>query len=307
MAEKENEKEVVQPNLIETSVPNNTEETNEKMANDGDELFTDYWRNAVDTLAEFTEKFPIFQLAQARRLLRNMNPNLPEEYENIKFDSEDKGLLWLQKKGYILLTESNHIITKDFYRFISHDTFGDGLSKNDNVRVPKEFDVYMKNKKGERVNAGKTSIKEYFKTDKRRKNIMKSMWIVIDNLPTSKDFTLGNLPWTVMYEEPVEVVEIVDGAEVKKIKTRVVQVAYFSKGEENALAEIIRNKGQVLKEARDSVRRIAMVEDESSACLVPYYGFTEIFTEDTSSYRKIKLVERRNKSDAWKDAGDEKK
>lgn len=266
-------------------------------------LVVDAWREQAQVLINVMEKFPILQYAQARRILREVDPDKDKILNLNKFDKEDKIISWLQNKGYLLVTESLHVITKDFYKFITYDNFYDGLNKNEFMKVPKEFDYYLKNQKGERVKGGTTSIKDYFKTDQRRRDILKSMWIVADNLPDSKEFIVANLPWTIIFEEKVDTISTVDGEEQTTTNWKVVEVAYFHNEGERALAEIIRNKGNVYKEVRNSVHRIAMVENPEHAFLVPYYGFTEIFAEDKNTHRHIKLVERRNKEIAWKDAG----
>lgn len=266
-------------------------------------LVVDAWREQAQVLINVMEKFPILQYAQARRILREVDPDKDKILDLNKFDKEDKIISWLQNKGYLLVTESLHVITKDFYKFITYDNFYDGLNKNEFMKVPKEFDYYLKNQNGERVKGGTTSIKDYFKTDQRRRDILKSMWIVADNLPDSKEFVVANLPWTIIFEEKVDTISTVDGEEQTTTNWKVVEVAYFHNEGERALAEIIRNKGNVYKEVRNSVHRIAMVENPEHAFLVPYYGFTEIFAEDKSTHRHIKLVERRNKEIAWKDAG----
>lgn len=265
-------------------------------------LIADCWREQAQVLIETMEKFPILQYLQARRILREADPDKDKIIDKDNYENEDRIISWLQNKGYLLLTESRHLITKEFYKFITYDTFFDGLNKNALFRVPKEFDFYLKNKKGERVKGGTTSIKEYLKTDQRRRDILKSMWIVADNMPDSKNFIVANLPWTLLYEERVDAIQTVDEEEKVDTTWKVVEVAFFHEGGERALAEIIRNKGKVYKEVRNSIHRIAMIENPDHAFLVPYYGFTEIFTEDKTTPRHLKLVERRSQEIAWKDA-----
>ena len=55
------------------------------------------------------------------------------------------------------------------------------------------------------------------------------------------------------------------------------------------------------KETRETVRRIAIIDNANHAWEVPYVGFKYICVLDDDSPQNYKVIEKRNNEDLWKD------
>lgn len=250
-----------------------------------EKIYMDFIRNVLF-------KTSILTIGGARKILYN-------SFEELDGDKKatDKILIDMQEKGYLLITENSFIISKGLYERITSDKFFDGVDKKAALAVPTEMTVYTRDNDGKRIVGGSTTIPDYLKEDKFRRELLACMWYVIKKMPVSKDFVIGSLPWNILYEDDT-FSETVDGEEVPI--TKIIEVAYIPESAENSRVEMIKACGKVPEEMRLGIRRIAIIENENHAFKIPYYGFTEILTVDDTVPNHLRIVEKRAPSDAWK-------
>ena len=85
-------------------------------------------------------------------------------------------------------------------------------------------------------------------------------------------------------------------------KDMLYQIAYVPKRTEDIEFELMRNLPKVdHQELRDSVRRIAVLENEKSIDKVPYVGFTHICKINEKTERGYEVIKSpRKRTEAWK-------
>ena len=189
------------------------------------------------------------------------------------------------------MSEDGYAMTQGYYLNITRDFFFDGIVKNNSLRVPKKIYLYGINEEGKTGPLKELKLEEQI-TKKDKQNIA-CMWLVIDMLPDSFEFVIGDRPWNVIFTT--------EATETKK--GLLYEVTYIPQDSEDINIEIIKNIPKVdAKELRESIRRIAILEDERHEWKVPHLGFTHICKIDEEKSNGYRLINKPRKlSEAWKD------
>ena len=197
----------------------------------------------------------------------------------------------LQRKGRLYLTYDGFVITRGAYLDMTGDKKYDYVDKNGPVRVPEEMSVIKFE-----ANKVRTVIKRGGVLDlmpRGYKDVLDAMWIVIDKMPNITELTRSNSPW---------IYSFIVGVEGKD--ELLYQVTKFTKKNESLKAEMIKSLPKIKNEAaRNSIRRIAIIENESHAWAVPYLGFKYICVIDDTVPAHFRVVEDglRKNEELWKD------
>lgn len=230
-------------------------------------------RFAIETL----KKVPVFRYSQLREML------------SIEFDisiEESKNMIKrLQKDGYLLIEGAGHIVTKELYLQWSHDKFLDGIDKNsDVVRLDKEFEVYGEpigsNGIAEYKVIGSSSVQKELAKKKERFDIMQEMWVVASYLPMSDNFIITSAPFNISFMIPI--------GETSEV--HLYQVMNTTSKDIMAKCALLQTSFKMKPEHRsymEHIYRIAIVEDERDAILIPRFGFGLIVTLKYDENRKL--------------------
>lgn len=121
--------------------------------------------------------------------------------------------------------------------------------------------------------------------------ILDCMDLVADLSPDSLNFALGSTPWYVQFMLP----------KMGNIPARLFQITKVRTGYEVPTQLMLLNlprttNNYILKE---NIRRIAIVEDESTAKLVPFVGFNLICVMDENEKEGYRVIENRSIEEAW--------
>ena len=205
-------------------------------------------------------------------------------------------LLALQRRGYLLLSESGYVMTKGMYRKLTSDKFYDGITLNSDIRIPEE--IYKFTTKKVAITNGFT--KEKWAKDKRGtvdsfldkngKALLNCMWVIVDMLPSSENFILGNSPWNIVFDK--EANEKSDGI--------LYEVTYIPSNLMRVRCEALKQLPPIEdKEFRNQVRRIAIVDDESNIDLIPKIGFSHICKLNPELDTRYEVIKKIDQSEAW--------
>ena len=178
-------------------------------------------------------------------------------------------LFELQAEGDCLLSEDGWTITKGTYYQLSNDNFRDNIKYFNDYRLP----------------AIEPLISNIDKDD------VDVMWIVADMMPLAKDFIVCDIPWNIMFD-----------TYTKDSPGKLVQIIKLPKDIEDLRIELLKCSKNIVPDesVRDSIKRIALIENKEHSWKVPRLGFTEICVLDPETPRGFRVIERR-KEGVWDD------
>ena len=185
---------------------------------------------------------------------------------------EAKNILFeLQSNGDCLLSQDGWAITKGTYYQISNDTFRDNISYFNDYRLPNIEHLL-------------SSID---------KDDVDVMWIVADMMPLSKDFIVCDIPWNIMFD-----------TYTKDSSGKLVQIIKIPSDIEDLRIELLKCSKNIIPDesVRDSIKRIALIENKEHSWKIPHLGFTDICILDSENPRGFRVVERRTEG-VWRDIG----
>jgi len=196
---------------------------------------------------------------------------LRNTFNELDEDKAKEILFELQSEGDCLLSEDGWAITKGIYYQLSNDTFRDNIKYFNDYRLPPI----------------ESMISSLDKDD------VDVMWIVADMMPMAKDFIVCDIPWNIMFDTYSE-----------ENGGKLVQLIKIPKDIEDMRIELLKcSKNLIPNDSlRESVKRIALIENESHAWKIPRLGFTEICVLDQNKPHGFRIVERRNEG-VWDDIG----
>ena len=210
------------------------------------------------------KRVPLLKIEQLIIALKNT-------YTDVSDGLAIKILHSIQKNGYVLLSGDGWAMTKSYYRTITGDNFFDGIIRNNNYRIDKAEPLLV-NQSMDMVNC---------------------MWLVVHMMPDSENFVIGNYPWNILFTSIP-----------REDKNGLLYEITVLKSENIGLQiEVLKNKCEIHDEEwRDSIRRIAIVDDEKIASKIPYIGFSHICVIDEKSKEHFNVLNpKRAQADWWKD------
>lgn len=225
---------------------------------------------------------------------------------NFESDISQSAIIDMQRRGYFIIEDSGYIITKQLYIQWSHDKFLDNISKNNEFsRLKMEFPIYSESNIEGKITytqVGTTSISNELKNDRYRYDSLKSMWIIASYIPDSEDFISCDRPFNLSFLKQTE-----DGN-----NTYLYQIMNTSTNDILAKRSMLFSAGKIDERFTDSIFRIAIIEKEEHADLIPHLGFgmivmlnknenNQIITDpDTGALFKV-IEARLNFKDRWSD------
>lgn len=217
---------------------------------------------------------------------------LVNNFEDIDKDVAKSILFAIQRRGYVMLSETGWAMTQAMYLGLTSDKFFDGVIKNNAYRIPEKIYQFGIDKETEK-NGPLKEITIEEEVHKNRLQLQKCMWLVIDMLPDSFDFVVTETPWNVVFvSEPSD---DRDGL--------LYQITYIPSKNEDLHIEILKSLPKIEdKELRENIRRIAIMEDERHAWKLPYIGFSHICVIDDNEEAHYRILNTgRKREDMWKD------
>lgn len=249
----------------------------------------------VEFIKSILKKVGIVKLSYLKLILRN-------SFEELKSDDAKINdiLLYMQRWGYLLISHEGFVVTKLFYKQMSDDRFYDGVNRKNTCFLGDEFPKYgyHKNADGEeeRYVERQSTVKEFLVKNKPIKNVVESTLVLACYMPNSKDFVLCASPWTVAFEQEIEVEK--ENEEDSGIATEVVFIGRLTSGDINSKMALMKVNEKIDKEERKFNHRILLLESPDILYKVKKYGFREIYCYQNN---KLELLEERSEEDAWSD------
>lgn len=201
----------------------------------------------------------------------------------------------VQRRGYIMMSESGWTMTSMMYRMLSDDRLSIGYNLHGPYKLNKKIDVFSKDSKMIIDSAEPPVLVSRLPCGRDRLDEIDAMWIVCDNMPESDDFISGTTPpWDAVFttkpksdengDRPGKLIEI----------TRIHNTSLVADIERLRALPPIQAKTQ-----QAAMQRIAIVDDEDAAQYVPYIGFRFICRIDMSSPSGYRVIEKRSADEAW--------
>ena len=180
-------------------------------------------------------------------------------------------LFALQRQGHVLLSEDGWAMTKSMYQNLSGDKFFEKLEVNKSFRIP-AIDYEVR----------KSSFYDA---------LIDCFTIAVDLLPESINFAKGDDPWSLIFDTQTP----------ENIGTgKLFQITKIPKEIEIARIEYLKSLPKIEDDAaRKVITRIAIIEDERHAWMVPHIGFTNIVKIDPKRARGYFVVEKREGDKVW--------
>lgn len=176
--------------------------------------------------------------------------------------------------GYFL-TEDGFTLTREMYVTITKDFNEDNANFSDPVKIK----------------AGQVIVTEPYHLA-----ILDCMCVVADFMPQSYLFSMpeNSYPWLFQF---------IAKDEKSDKPPKLYQVCKIQNGYELPFALMLAGSSYAndAKAFKDSIRRIAIIEDEASAFMVPHLGFSAIIMYDKSSPTEFRLIEKRSGDNLWSD------
>ena len=194
----------------------------------------------------------------------------------------------LQRKGMLMLTYDGYAMTKGAYVYLTNDKFFDNVDLNDSIRIKDKMAVIRFEKNNKRIVTKTGDTKDLI--DQKEQDLIDAMWIVADMMPGSKDFIASAYPWLLTF-----INEEQENSKLFEI-TKIPAKNEFGKIQLLKQLPVISDK-----ETRETVRRIAIIDNANHAWEVPYVGFKYICVLDDDSPQNYKVIEKRNNEDLWTD------
>lgn len=225
-------------------------------------------------------------ILQAKQLVICLENSFEECAENKGLSVEI--LKALQRKGALMLTYDGYVMTRGAYVYLTNDKFFDNVDLNDNIRIKEKMSVIRFEKDNKRV-VTKTGDTNDLISQQERDRI-EAMWVVADMMPGSKNFIASAYPFIFTYiNEDQE-------------NSKCYEITKISEKNEFAKIELLKRLPVISdKRARETVRRIAIIENEKHAWEIPHIGFKYICVIDKNSPQNYRVVEKRDNDILWKD------
>ena len=187
-----------------------------------------------------------------------------------------------------MITYDGYIMTRGAYVYLTNDKFFDNVDLNDNIRIKEKMSVIRFEKDNKRVVTKTGDTKDLI--SQVEKDRIDAMWVVADMMPGSKNFIASAYPFIFTYTNE------------DQENAKLYEITKISKKNEFAKIELLKRLPTITdKQARETIRRIAIVEDENHAWEVPHIGFKFICTIDPNEPQNFKVVEKRDNENMWKD------
>ena len=173
---------------------------------------------------------------------------------------------YAQLNGYLIVSLDDYVMSIGFYRFVSGDTRYEHLSLNDpEVKLRESFQDCI---------------------PQHNKRVIACMSLVADMMPYSENFGINQPPLLVHFvTEPDEKGKL-------KVPSAFYQIAYIPHDAVQRFAIQLRHVENIdIDEFKPMIKRLAIVENEEDAALIPYVGFTKIVKVDEDG--AYQLVETR--------------
>lgn len=201
----------------------------------------------------------------------------------------------VQRRGYIMMSESGWVMTSMMYRMLSGDRFSVGYNLHGPYKLNKTINVYSNDSESIIESSDPGALVAKLPCGRDRMDEIDAMWIVCDNMPNSDDFILGATPpWDAMFTIPVDP----EGA--TKASGNLIQITRIRHETLAADIEKLRALPKVLaKSQQDLIQRLAIVDDEDDMKYIPYIGFRFICRLDLTSPTGYRILGNRDAEHAW--------
>lgn len=225
---------------------------------------------------------------------------LQKYYEDMSDKLASDILFGLQRKRVIMLSETGWVMTQGMYYRLTNDKFNDGATFRTTYHIPKEIGIYGNiHETNNKLTWGRirTSTIED-ELDQHTKNYVNCMWLVVDMLPDSEDFFVANPPWNIAF----------DTSSSDPENSKLFLISMVPSSGETTKCEAFRNLPKINDEKlRNSIRRIAIMEDPNHYWKIPHLGFSHVVALDENMQTNYRIIEARlkdNPKEVWKDYGE---
>lgn len=218
-----------------------------------------------DAMKRILQCCPCIRIKTLKTILVKSYKILDEKYANLIIEN-------MQYHGYVLLTDDGWAITKSFYEVMSSDIYYEKLQHGDKNLLP----------------SGMIDLSEFSWVQ----TVADCMVVCADMFPLAEDFVTGSAPWYVSFATyPTE-----------RKQSRLFQITKIISGMELSNHMLLMNIDRYTEEQRRNViRRIAIVESENAAYMVPYIGFTAIVMLDEKQAIGYRILQQRSGEEVWQD------
>lgn len=225
----------------------------------------DRFEEYKEFVTKITNIYPIMRTEQMKMMISRCFGQSIESTDEVLFAMKTSSILILSVDGWCMSLGEYRKLTGDY--FLTKCS-----SEDDEYRRAPEVEGKLK----------------YINRD-----VVDSLWLVADMMPKSENFILTNPPWTISF---------CTKAEANK-SPLLYQITVIRKGEEYIKSEMLKTLPKITNDhIKESIRRIAILEDDSYAFMIPKVGFSHIVCIDENTPSKYKIVEKRtNVVDRWND------
>jgi hypothetical protein len=194
----------------------------------------------------------------------------------------------LQRKGMLMLTYDGYVMTRGAYVYLTNDKFFDNVDLNDNIRIKDKMAVIRFEKNNKRIVTKTGDTKDLI--DRREQDLIDAMWIAADMMPGSKDFIVSAYPWLLTFINE------------EQENSKLFEITKISSKNETAKVQLLKRLPVISDpETRETVRRIAIVDNPEHAWAVPYVGLKYICVLDEDCLQNYRVIEKRENDILWKD------
>ena len=194
----------------------------------------------------------------------------------------------LQRKGMLMLTYDGYVMTRGAYVYLTNDKFFDNVDLNDSIRIKDKMAVIRFEKNNKRIVTKTGDTKDLI--DRREQDLIDAMWIAADMMPGSKDFIVSAYPWLLTFINE------------EQENSKLFEITKISSKNETAKVQLLKRLPVISdQETRETVRRIAIIDNPEHAWAVPYVGFKYICVLDENCPQNYRVIEKRENEILWKD------
>lgn len=220
-----------------------------------------YYDNFVEFFDSLLSRVQIIKKSQLALALVNY-------FDGIGLTDAHNIIQKYQTQGRLIIGDNGYVFSRAAYRRITNDYREENL-------------VYHRKYRFQNAQIYENKIDE---------SCIQCLWIVIDMLPGSFNFIKAYKPWDFIFE-----------MKNSTNKTNLYEVMYISKESELYISEIMNNQPSIKSsDVRESLIRIAVIEDEDDAKNIPYFGFKYIVSIDHTDKTHYKILEERSMEERWK-------
>jgi len=216
----------------------------------------------IEFLLGIIKKMSILKTEQLSRALY-------KTYQGMNRKIANNVLSNMQDHGSILLSPDGWAMTKGTYASISGDKLMENILNKSQFRIPpmdrmiKDYGISM--------------------------DAIECLWIVIDMLPDSIDFVVNKNPWFLLF----------DTQKTNEDVSKLYEITRIPKNKEEARIEMLRAVSVTKEPMRQSIVRIALIDDEKHSWMVPHIGFSYICVLDDNAKSHFKVIEKRTGENLW--------